>query len=438
MQLGIMTINVNSWSTFKMRWAEEGLPGEFTAKHVIMLQEHHLTSEDTVTDTQQWLAARGWRSVFSRAALLASGRPSGGVALLIRDAPNLGVIDVGLDAGQHAHRLIGVRVDLEGLAPCIAISAYLQDSVGMNELNRQILARIAIWQEQSQLPAMVGGDFNLAPDTVANSTFGERSGLGVIATSAATKRTRRSSTVIDYFLLATAIAERVTQVQVHHGFPLRPHSPVSCTIETRRGGRTQVLDMPPRLPLHVPYGPEQERRDWAHLDRTIGDAIQQVRVAGTSRRQRLDVLDTVYDYYVKELEHQLCLLTDTPRRRRSRRGRFPSIQWVDQSDRSKEHLCSWRSLLRPLHWIQGWAQDVLRYLDGRTSDVTAHTLYSDLVEHPPAEYQQIPSLILIFQRAQLLGRALTEDESAGTINAVLNTQVFETFLGEVDKAVGEE
>ena len=34
MHLGIMTVNVNSWSTFKDRWAEEGLPADFSDMHV--------------------------------------------------------------------------------------------------------------------------------------------------------------------------------------------------------------------------------------------------------------------------------------------------------------------------------------------------------------------------------------------------------------------
>ena len=66
-----------------------------------------------------------------------SGRPSGGVGILFRMGDTLGIADVGLDAGAHAHRLLGVRIELEGLAPCIAVSAYFQPGRGGPQRDEQ-------------------------------------------------------------------------------------------------------------------------------------------------------------------------------------------------------------------------------------------------------------------------------------------------------------
>ena len=65
----------------------------------------------------------------------------------------------------------------------------------------------------------------------------------------------------------------------------------------------------------------------------------------------------------------------------------------------------------------------------------ARTLHADLVEYPPQEFQQVPSLIAILSKAPTLVTGLCEDSDAGAINEVLNMQAFETFLGEVDAAV---
>ena len=74
-------MNINSWQPFKDKWMAEGEPPEFLNVHVLMLQEHHLTSREACGDAQEWREARGWRAVFGLAAVLPSKRPSGGVAL---------------------------------------------------------------------------------------------------------------------------------------------------------------------------------------------------------------------------------------------------------------------------------------------------------------------------------------------------------------------
>jgi hypothetical protein len=81
-----MTLNINAWHPFRDKWASEGEPAEFVGVHVMMLQEHHLTSREACGDAQEWCEGRGWRAVFGLAAVLPSGRPSGGVALLFRQS----------------------------------------------------------------------------------------------------------------------------------------------------------------------------------------------------------------------------------------------------------------------------------------------------------------------------------------------------------------
>ncbi len=82
---------------------------------------------------------------------------------MVRSRPDLGLTDVGLSAGDHQHRLMGLRMELGGMDPIILAAAYLEVGVGLNAVNRSILSTIAQWQEAASLPVLVGGDFNVPP-----------------------------------------------------------------------------------------------------------------------------------------------------------------------------------------------------------------------------------------------------------------------------------
>ena len=127
--------------------------------------------------THKWCERRGWRAVFGLAAVLPSGRPSGGVALLFRQSDTLGITDPGLSAGDLGHRLLAVRMVVDGYEPCLVAVAYFEVGVGLNEINRTILSTLAQWQETVQLPAIIGADFNFAPKVLVESTYVVRSGL---------------------------------------------------------------------------------------------------------------------------------------------------------------------------------------------------------------------------------------------------------------------
>ncbi len=157
-----MTININSWYPFRDRWNAEGEPHELADLQVVAIQEHHLHTQEACGDAQEWLESRGWRAILSRAATLPSGKPSGGVGLLIRQSDEYGLTDPGLSAGEFSHRLCVVRLTASNISPCLVVSMYLEVSGGLNETNRSILSVIAQWQEATQLPVIAAGDFQVA------------------------------------------------------------------------------------------------------------------------------------------------------------------------------------------------------------------------------------------------------------------------------------
>ncbi len=111
----MITVNINSWRTFRDLWATEAaVNAVMSSATVVCLQEHHLTSQDECSDAVEWCHKRGYNASFNAAIGLESGKPSGGVAILTRDRDDIGVTDPGAALGGHGHRLMALRVDILG------------------------------------------------------------------------------------------------------------------------------------------------------------------------------------------------------------------------------------------------------------------------------------------------------------------------------------
>ena len=189
---------------------EEGEPEEIQSATVLLIQEHQLTTAEACSDAEEWCERRGWNAVFRRAAVLPSGRSSGGVAILSAARPDIGVTDPSLQAEEGLeHRVLGLRLKLPGVDPFLVASAYLRAGGGLGRTNRTILATLARWQDEAQLPVFVGGDFNLHPSQVLDTDFASRSGTQVLAPRSSTYRTSKARTTIDYFIVSSCLSNKL-------------------------------------------------------------------------------------------------------------------------------------------------------------------------------------------------------------------------------------
>ena len=113
-----LTINANSWLPFRDRWSAEGAPVETQSATVIFLQEHKLTDEESCADAVEWCPKRGWNAVFRKATVLQSGKPSGGVAIMVAQRADVGVVDsmLSLDGASIGCSACGSRH--LGWSPC--------------------------------------------------------------------------------------------------------------------------------------------------------------------------------------------------------------------------------------------------------------------------------------------------------------------------------
>ncbi len=436
--LRFLTLNINAWAPFRDRWSEEGQPAEFQSATLLLLQEHHLTTEEQCSDAVEWCAARGWDATFRKAIQLPSGKPPGGAAILVSHRADIGVTDPQLSVEGMEHRLLALQLTAPGLERTLVVAAYLQAGGGLNHTNRTLLATLAQWQEEVQAPILAGGDFNLRPEQVQSTDFLTRSGLQLVVPPGPTYRTSKSCSTIDYYIASQCICNKLHGCDVLRGFPLKPHSPVElkCTVGALEW--IPVMDTPTRLPTERPYGPSQEEVDWSPLAATVNEGHQHIDTYKGSQWENVQVLDQVYDKFVRYFEQQVCLCTDTPQRRTSTRGRPPRIRWIEGHKKAERQLKSWRSLDRPLVWMTIWVQNVIRYVSGHQEEgTTAGYLEQDLQECP-TEFRSVPALIGLHQQAQLLAKALVADEAAQRVCKELNEEAFTHFLGEVNEALEQE
>jgi hypothetical protein len=255
--------------------------------------------------------------------------------------------------------------------PIIAASAYLQAGGGMGETNRTVLSTLARWQDEAQLPLLVGGDFNLNPAKILESDFAVRSGTQIFAPSCSTYRTTKARTTIDYFLVSSSLSNKLQRCQVIEGFPLKPHLPVQLRLRIGCIEWVPVLEMPTKLPTEIPFGPRLEPMDWREIDELVEQGHRYMTDYSGTQWEGVQVLDQIYAAFVVAFETQICQLTDVPRRRNSGRGRPPKIRWIDGSRRAARQFKSWHTLDRPLMWLTQWTQCVLRYITEIGEETTA-------------------------------------------------------------------
>ena len=319
----------------------------------------------------------------------------------------------------------------------LVTSVYLQAAVGLNPLNMAILATAAHWQEAFQLPTLIGGDFNVKPQTLNNSTLFMRSGLLIFAPADSTYRSTKSRSTIDYFLMSKCLADDVAACRAIADFPLKPHVPVELALSAQAPTTIPVLAMAPKLPTVTPYGPKQEPHDWSDLEATMQEGHQYYSTHLTSQAERQQVLDQCYAKYVRAFEAQICSATDTPRRPRSTRGQPPIVKHVPVVDKAKRHMKSWHALDKPLFWLLRWTQDVLRLLAVPDDESTAQHLNEELHECPQ-EFRAVPALIGLHRRAAVLIKALEDDTASGTLNAAANQAAFTDLHNSIQEAVEDE
>ncbi len=191
-------------------------------------------------------------------------------------------------------------------------------------------------------------------------------------------------------------------------------------------------------PPRPPFGPKPQPLYWDELAANVENAHSWFDDEELTQAQRLEVLDKVYREFADRFEDHLCSVLDTPRRRRSHRAEAPHIRLVTAKDRAQRHFKAWSSLLRPLHWLRSWTQDVIGYITAVGEGAsTALQLREDLM-HSPAEFQEKPMLIELHAHARNLMDYVIADELAGFSAPIANETAFRDLLEMIQRAESTE
>ena len=91
------TLNINAWNTFKQKLDDSNFMETVGYSTILLIQEHKMITQDEVDAAVAHCARRGFSATFGLAKVLESGKPSGGVGILIKECLNVGITSVAYD-----------------------------------------------------------------------------------------------------------------------------------------------------------------------------------------------------------------------------------------------------------------------------------------------------------------------------------------------------
>eukprot|EP00972_Heterocapsa_arctica_P083475 12299765-Heterocapsa_arctica.AAC.1 len=103
-------------------------------------------------------------------------------------------------------------VDHPGLGPPLKGSLYLRAGTGLDAYSLGILADIGLALAKEALPAIIGGDFNAGPSALRGTGFPNQAGCVLVGPKLATCITKKSSSIVDYFLVTNKLAAAVEAI----------------------------------------------------------------------------------------------------------------------------------------------------------------------------------------------------------------------------------
>ncbi len=238
----IDTVNPNAWA---------GVMGhaKSTAVDVVLAQEIRKRGKNRL-DAERQARTAGWRFALSDADLTDAGRLSAGVGIGARS--HLGMADSGdiacpASLGGAAARYSRKWLGAIARGGVHVGSVYLRDCEGLSEGNLCILQDIAVDLAALRGPWILGGDWNVTPETLASSGWLALIGGHVVAPSAPTCNGK----VYDFFVVSSSFRHAIIGAAAITDAQYSPH--VAARLYVSAAPRAMY-----RRTLTAPrgYGPE--------------------------------------------------------------------------------------------------------------------------------------------------------------------------------------
>ncbi len=367
--LRIVTSNATSWGPLQQFMLRSDAD-------VILAQEHRLPPWK-IAEASDWSRRHNWHALLIPARDTGIGGWSGGVGILARPRAALSAPRIGSETIAES-RIIAACVEPPGHRPCLVISAYLQDGAGLSPVNLGHLAAMGtcVRMHGDNHPFVIGGDFQVPPEELANAGFGDQVGGTLISSGAArgTCRTSRHSSELDYFFVNKALALAVKSIDTIEDAGTRPHVPVALTFHPRvTTSRALFLRLPQPLPVERVYGPMQREPDWDDVKtvtRKLAEDARHCNIDG----EFIDRYRAAYSAWADRAEIELVKATGHQDPiKYGLRGREPKLVWRSiVPEKVRDPACN-----LVINWriIAGVANDVLR--------ISAHRLGPRPVDGDP-------------------------------------------------------
>ena len=349
----MVTANVTSFAS-----AKSWIPT--VRAHIILLQEHRIIAEEDIEEASHWCKRNSYVSLWAPAVLGPAGRPSGGVAILVNEQCGLFVPP----ASDHVlipGRAAAGMVELPGLSPFMVVAVYFQVGLGLAGTNLDILQGIGECSERWGVPFLAGGDFNSGPRALMDSGFTLRAGAVTASPREPTCITKRSRSVIDFFLGSRAIMDLVSSIRVDKSADLATHRPVILEFTPEASKlHALILVKPSRLPCTSPYGPRPMPGDWGHVKAATKAALHIAREEaakfgsgrGLPSISRVDgAMSEAYRAFANMAEKELASITGEIPAHMGRRASPPKLVRRQVQPDWKTAFKPWSSQARPYRWL---------------------------------------------------------------------------------------
>ena len=218
-----------------------------------LLQETKLR-QDRLQQAANQAHRAGWKAAFGPALATCAKGTSGGTAVCVRKG--VGVVPNPAATDGYEHRIAGAWVQGALRGGVHFFSVYLKDGEGVSDTNLAILTELAALLGAVRGPWVVGGDWNLTPEMLAQSGWTSI----VKGRVAAPAEPTCNGKTYDYFVVSESLSDAVQGVVRIADGGCNPHWAARLYLSgATRHKAVRRLVRPDKVPADLPHGPLREQ-----------------------------------------------------------------------------------------------------------------------------------------------------------------------------------
>ena len=439
-----MCFNGGGWTPFKLLAMQ-------CSADIIVGQEHQLGGS-RIEEASQWLFKRGWKSLFHSGKLTDSGGTSSGVFIAVREWLGIRWLQLPGLQPQHTDRLAVAVIDVSEQLTFALASVYLKVGVGAGDANLRILAHAGHVLQESRLPWLVAGDFNLDSTLLAETGWLQRARGYVLVTERPTCITKHRASHIDYMVASDTMLHQCGKPEVNMNHKPTPHRPITMAVRINLVGvHKDVLYQFQKLPSTPPVGPLPylDPADWTPVAAAI--AHVEARLHQFSPEEIESSYEAAHMSFVDQAEVEMAKVLGTRLMAPGARSQGPRVV-KRRLVPAKPSQATWLAeFSRGARWLQHRMQEARGILHRQHTAVRVDNegvgfrhqwtwLMDEVIENRPEQVMQHEALASSHtQLVDLLAAVLT-DSSQGLLCSLWQQalQVLDKMLELIDTEVKHE